>query len=483
MTDSQQQFCLRWNNFQANITSQFEALRDDEDFVDVTFACDGRRLQAHKVVLSACSPYFKELFKTNPCKHPIIFMRDVEFEHLQSLLEFMYAGEVNISQAELPTFLRTAESLQIRGLTDSQSNQHNNEKFSKTNNIHTSNGRGLTSPSFDDERSKTPSPSSPPPLKRLCKRSDSPQNSSPIPPAAVAAASAAPPPTSGPRSRPVIEPQVQLDCYKDVDVVEPKIELPEYGSDDECSTKPDINTLPGGFLSLDGGMEVLPSYPTSYSGSGIEGGMPGPSHGNSELNQDQQADLRKLHSLDPRPCPVCNRMYSNLSNLRQHMRLIHNPQSVTCPLCNKPFKTKLYLKRHLVSFHELSVADRQRQEEIYHHQQVKVEAASTAQRQAPSAVLGTTGSGNGSAGGGGGGGSAAVTATPGAAAGTQQTEKVPSSDESATSTTCKIVESKSSRSFSGDVDDDSYSMESVAQISDTKNFVAGVLQQFNTTFH
>lgn len=58
-------------------------------------------------------------------------MRDVEFEHLQSLLEFMYAGEVNISQAELPTFLRTAESLQIRGLTDSQSNQYNNEKVTK----------------------------------------------------------------------------------------------------------------------------------------------------------------------------------------------------------------------------------------------------------------------------------------------------------------------------------------------------------------
>lgn len=57
------------------------------------------------------------------------------------------------------------------------------------------------------------------------------------------------------------------------------------------------------------------------------------------------------------------------------MRLIHNPQSVTCPLCNKPFKTKLYLKRHLVSFHELSVADRQRQEEIYQHQ-VKVQIQS-----------------------------------------------------------------------------------------------------------
>ncbi|XP_015586269.2 zinc finger and BTB domain-containing protein 14 isoform X6 [Cephus cinctus] len=336
MTDSQQQFCLRWNNFQANITSQFEALRDDEDFVDVTFACDGRRLQAHKVVLSACSPYFKELFKTNPCKHPIIFMRDVEFEHLQSLLEFMYAGEVNISQAELPTFLRTAESLQIRGLTDSQS-QHNNEKHSKTNSVHASNGRGLISPTFEDERSKTPPATSPPPLKRLCKRSDSPQNSSPVP--------AVPPcATSTTRSRPLIEPQVQLDCYKDLDVVEPKLELPEYGSDDDCSTKQEVNAIPGGFLSLDGGMEVLPTYPPSYSGSGMDGGMPGPSHGNSELNQEQQAgsatssDLVVTGALpgsllptepgggtwdSPRLCPLCARVYSNNSNLRRHLRSAH----------------------------------------------------------------------------------------------------------------------------------------------------------------
>ncbi|XP_023247437.1 broad-complex core protein isoforms 1/2/3/4/5-like isoform X4 [Copidosoma floridanum] len=286
----QQQFCLRWNNFQANITSQFEALRDDEDFVDVTFACDGRRLQAHKVVLSACSPYFKELFKTNPCNHPIIFMRDVEFEHLQSLLEFMYAGEVNISQAELPTFLRTAESLQIRGLTDSQSSNQHNEKHLRANNISAPNGRGPVSPNFDDEHSKTPS-LSPPPLKRLCKRSDSPQISSPAP--------AVPPcATSTPRPRPLIEPQVELDCYKDVDYMQPKVELPEYGSDEE--SKHDLNTLPGGFLSLDGGMEVLPSYPSTYAGSGMDGGMPGPSHGNTELNPEQQAASRRVRRGRPR---------------------------------------------------------------------------------------------------------------------------------------------------------------------------------------
>lgn len=58
-----QHFCLRWNNYQSSITSAFENLRDDEDFVDVTLACDGRSLKAHRVVLSACSPYFRELLK------------------------------------------------------------------------------------------------------------------------------------------------------------------------------------------------------------------------------------------------------------------------------------------------------------------------------------------------------------------------------------------------------------------------------------
>ncbi|CAB3228595.1 unnamed protein product [Arctia plantaginis] len=124
-----QQFCLRWNNFQANITSQFEALRDDEDFVDVTLACEGHRLEAHKVVLSACSPYFKELFKNNPCPHPIIFMRDCEVSHVRALLQFMYVGQVNIAQAQLSAFLRTADALQIRGLTDCS--QHNDKKANR----------------------------------------------------------------------------------------------------------------------------------------------------------------------------------------------------------------------------------------------------------------------------------------------------------------------------------------------------------------
>lgn len=53
-------------------------------------------------------------------------MRDVEVRHVIALLEFMYAGEVNVAQAHLAGFLRTAESLQIRGLTDASKNQKDN---------------------------------------------------------------------------------------------------------------------------------------------------------------------------------------------------------------------------------------------------------------------------------------------------------------------------------------------------------------------
>lgn len=57
--------------FQDNIASGFQNLFDRGDLVDVTLACDGKLLQAHKIVLAICSPYFQEMFITNPCRHPI----------------------------------------------------------------------------------------------------------------------------------------------------------------------------------------------------------------------------------------------------------------------------------------------------------------------------------------------------------------------------------------------------------------------------
>lgn len=54
-----QQFCLRWNNHFQNFISVFTNLLTNEMLVDVTLAAEGKQLQAHKVVLSACSTYFQ----------------------------------------------------------------------------------------------------------------------------------------------------------------------------------------------------------------------------------------------------------------------------------------------------------------------------------------------------------------------------------------------------------------------------------------
>lgn len=115
---SYQRFCLRWNNHQSNLLSVFDQLLHDESFVDVTLAVEGQLLKAHKMVLSACSPYFQALFVNHPDKHPIVILKDVPYNDMRSLLDFMYRGEVSVDQDRLTAFLKVAESLRIKGLTE-----------------------------------------------------------------------------------------------------------------------------------------------------------------------------------------------------------------------------------------------------------------------------------------------------------------------------------------------------------------------------
>ncbi|KAL0882422.1 hypothetical protein ABMA27_000904 [Loxostege sticticalis] len=112
-------YCLRWNNHQSNLLGVFSQLLHDESLVDVTLACsEGASIRAHKVVLSACSSYFRSLFVDHPSRHPIVILKDVGLEELRTLVDFMYKGEVNVQYCQLPALLKTAESLQVKGLAE-----------------------------------------------------------------------------------------------------------------------------------------------------------------------------------------------------------------------------------------------------------------------------------------------------------------------------------------------------------------------------
>ncbi|XP_037083977.1 longitudinals lacking protein-like, partial [Pollicipes pollicipes] len=112
-----QQFCLKWDGFQSSITSVFDHLRQDEELVDITLCCEGQRVKAHRMMLSACSPYFRDLLKNNPCQQMVFFLKDTSAVDLLAIIEFMYKGSVNVAQSQLASFIKTAEMLQIRGLS------------------------------------------------------------------------------------------------------------------------------------------------------------------------------------------------------------------------------------------------------------------------------------------------------------------------------------------------------------------------------
>ncbi|XP_055386047.1 transcription factor GAGA-like [Condylostylus longicornis] len=114
---AQQQYSLRWNNYLRHITFAFDDLKSNGDLVDVTLCCDGQKIKAHKVLLSACSAYFKEIFNDNPHPHPVIVFKFIKFEDLNAIIQFIYQGEVNVQQDALQSFLQTAELLAIQGLT------------------------------------------------------------------------------------------------------------------------------------------------------------------------------------------------------------------------------------------------------------------------------------------------------------------------------------------------------------------------------
>ncbi|CAG9864651.1 unnamed protein product [Phyllotreta striolata] len=118
--DDDQQFCLRWNNHQSTLVSVFDTLLEKGVLVDCTLAAEGKYLDAHKVVLSACSPYFEALLSKHYDKHPVLILKDVKFQELRAMMDYMYRGEVNISQDQLGALLKAAESLQIKGLSDNK---------------------------------------------------------------------------------------------------------------------------------------------------------------------------------------------------------------------------------------------------------------------------------------------------------------------------------------------------------------------------
>lgn len=107
-----------WPNHLANLSELFAGLYAENALMDVTLACRGGFLRAHRLVLSACSPYFKAIFVENPCKHPTVVLPTVLRDDMARLLEFMYRGRVTVPGGRTQIIRRLASDLEVKGFDD-----------------------------------------------------------------------------------------------------------------------------------------------------------------------------------------------------------------------------------------------------------------------------------------------------------------------------------------------------------------------------
>ena len=116
-------YLLKWNDFEKNLSEGLRSLKADKTFCDVTLACEDSELEAHRVVLSVCSNFFKTILSRSSHHHPFLYMKGVRMADMESIVHFMYHGEANVALEDLESFLAAANELQIKGLTAPSVNQ------------------------------------------------------------------------------------------------------------------------------------------------------------------------------------------------------------------------------------------------------------------------------------------------------------------------------------------------------------------------
>jgi len=139
-----QQYCLKWNNHQNNLLRVFMRLLGQEQFTDVTIASEGRRIKCHKMVLSACSSYFEQLFVAYNEPNQIVILKDTPYQDIAAIVEFMYKGEINVSQDRLSSLLKTAENLKVKGLAEVSGEEKKPSRTTATSNSNNNYSNGLS---------------------------------------------------------------------------------------------------------------------------------------------------------------------------------------------------------------------------------------------------------------------------------------------------------------------------------------------------
>jgi len=120
MDPNPEKFELTKNDFENCAINAFRSLFSNQEFSDVTLSCTGNKhIKTHKVVLSACSPFFRDILLQNSNPSPLIYLKGIDFQDLEAVVEFMYLGHTSVASSKLESFLASSKELQVEGLQTS----------------------------------------------------------------------------------------------------------------------------------------------------------------------------------------------------------------------------------------------------------------------------------------------------------------------------------------------------------------------------
>jgi len=312
---SSEKFCLRWNDFERNISSAFKDIRDEKEFFDITIACEDEQLQAHKVILSACSPFFKKVLCRNHHQHPLLYLKGVSYKDMESVLNFMYHGEVNVAQDDLNSFLQVAEDLRVKGLTQNNGGNIGTEPKKPVDNI----------PKHEPSQSRVRNPG--PALHS--------NRSHHTPPPA-------PPPRQHPHQEDDIQEIMPVVKSEPSHVVEAPIQplvqqgMPMY---DESAQQV--------------GSNMMMSMETEQYGDGDTYGDYEGQYGDHDQGYDVGGGGQDGVGTDKVQCDICLKFYHSTS-IRRHIRNQHGSVSQSkCDVCNMTFKNDGVKKDHMRRKHNV----------------------------------------------------------------------------------------------------------------------------------
>merc|ERR1719347_843363 len=114
-----EKYTLNWDTFSEHLKLMFKDLYQEGRYSDVTLVSDDQtQFKAHKIVLSACSPVFKKIIDSNPSQHPLIYLRGIQSYEMESILQFMYLGEGKFYHERMREFIKVAQDLEVREISD-----------------------------------------------------------------------------------------------------------------------------------------------------------------------------------------------------------------------------------------------------------------------------------------------------------------------------------------------------------------------------